>query len=415
MVDGRGADPDRARRQGPGVGRGRGGRPVTEDVFPAGPRPSSTTGSPASACCRSRCAATPTGCPCSTLTGAADQKELRDARTAFDEGCRERDAAGGAAAGVRRGDPGRGTCCCAPATGGATAARPRGPSAFLAEISAASGRCEVRRVGAGAGRTARPTRCRRAGRGALAGRPARRPPAGWSSRRADAGPGRRRASSPTGAGGRHACSPSEDLLRARRGRRRPSCCWPSGPGPAPARTRSTSPLPGAPVGVAAGRAAPRPAALARRLRRPVPAAPAPLRPPGHRLPPLAGAAVRRAAAARPRRAARRGRRGAAPDDELALLQERFLASEWADRTPAEVEVPFETTIGGVVVRGRMDAVFADARRRLRVVDWKTGEPPAGRRRRPPRCSWPPTGWPGPSWPACRWTRVGAAFHYVRRT
>jgi DNA helicase-2/ATP-dependent DNA helicase PcrA len=68
---------------------------------------------------------------------------------------------------------------------------------------------------------------------------------------------------------------------------------------------------------------------------------------------------------------------AAPDEALADLQERFLASEWADRTPVEVEVPFATVIGGVVVRGRMDAVFASPGGRYDVVDWKTGRQPSG--------------------------------------
>jgi DNA helicase II / ATP-dependent DNA helicase PcrA len=66
---------------------------------------------------------------------------------------------------------------------------------------------------------------------------------------------------------------------------------------------------------------------------------------------------------------------AAPDDELAVLQEAFLAGEWADRTPVEVEVPFATTIAGVVVRGRMDAVFAEMDGRYDVIDWKTGRRP----------------------------------------
>jgi DNA helicase II / ATP-dependent DNA helicase PcrA len=68
---------------------------------------------------------------------------------------------------------------------------------------------------------------------------------------------------------------------------------------------------------------------------------------------------------------------AAPDDALADLQRRFLASEWADRTPIEVEVPFATQVGGVVVRGRIDAVFADGSGGYDVVDWKTGRRPAG--------------------------------------
>jgi DNA helicase II / ATP-dependent DNA helicase PcrA len=68
---------------------------------------------------------------------------------------------------------------------------------------------------------------------------------------------------------------------------------------------------------------------------------------------------------------------AAADEELAALQEAFLASEWADRTPVEVEVPFATTVGGVLVRGRMDAVFAEPGGRFDVIDWKTGRRPSG--------------------------------------
>ncbi|MFC4067566.1 ATP-dependent helicase [Actinoplanes subglobosus] len=69
--------------------------------------------------------------------------------------------------------------------------------------------------------------------------------------------------------------------------------------------------------------------------------------------------------------------GAAEDDELAALQEAFLTGEWADRTPFEVEVPFATTVAGVVVRGRMDAVYADPDGRFDVIDWKTGRRPSG--------------------------------------
>ncbi len=66
---------------------------------------------------------------------------------------------------------------------------------------------------------------------------------------------------------------------------------------------------------------------------------------------------------------------AVPDEALVDLQERFLASDWAERIPLRVEVPFATTLAGVVVRGRMDAVFADADGGFEVVDWKTGRPP----------------------------------------
>ena len=67
--------------------------------------------------------------------------------------------------------------------------------------------------------------------------------------------------------------------------------------------------------------------------------------------------------------------GAAPDTELERLQAAFLASEWADRMPHDVEVPFEAEVDGLSVRGRMDAVFADPDGGWTVVDWKTGAVP----------------------------------------
>jgi DNA helicase-2/ATP-dependent DNA helicase PcrA len=67
----------------------------------------------------------------------------------------------------------------------------------------------------------------------------------------------------------------------------------------------------------------------------------------------------------------------AGDPELAELKARFEAGEWASRWPAEVEVPFETKIGDRLIRGRIDAVFADADHGgFDVVDWKTGRQPA---------------------------------------
>ena len=118
-----------------------------------------------------------------------------------------------------------------------------------------------------------------------------------------------------------------------------------------------------------------PDAFARRLARPVPDAPAP--------------------------AARRGTRfhawveahyGVAPlldpddlpgaadpdidsDDALAAMQAAFLASPYSERRPVGVEVPFSLVLGGRVVPGRIDAVFAttdpDGSTRYEVVDWKT--------------------------------------------
>jgi DNA helicase-2/ATP-dependent DNA helicase PcrA len=117
-----------------------------------------------------------------------------------------------------------------------------------------------------------------------------------------------------------------------------------------------------------------PARLARSLRRPLPAKPQPLARRGtafHRwieehygaarlldIDELPGAADD----------------GAAPDAEFEALQAAFLKSEWAARSPVAVEVPFTAVVAGVVLRGRMDAVFA-AGSAFEVVDWKTGAAP----------------------------------------
>jgi DNA helicase-2/ATP-dependent DNA helicase PcrA len=106
--------------------------------------------------------------------------------------------------------------------------------------------------------------------------------------------------------------------------------------------------------------------------------------------------------------------GAASDDALEELQEAFLASEWADRRPVEVEVPFETIVAGVGVRGRMDAAFADPDGGWTVVDWKTGALPEDERipalavqLAAYRLAWAALA-------GCEPERVRAAFHFVRQ-
>jgi DNA helicase-2/ATP-dependent DNA helicase PcrA len=117
--------------------------------------------------------------------------------------------------------------------------------------------------------------------------------------------------------------------------------------------------------------------LARQLRRPLPAAPAPL--------------ARRGTAfhlwleqrfSSPRlldldEVPGSGDADVAPDTDLHALQQAFLGTSWADRDPVEVEVPFELVIDDIVVRGRMDAVFRDSDGGFTVVDWKTGRRPSG--------------------------------------
>jgi DNA helicase-2/ATP-dependent DNA helicase PcrA len=107
----------------------------------------------------------------------------------------------------------------------------------------------------------------------------------------------------------------------------------------------------------------------------------------------------------------------ADDSDFLALREAFERSEWADRTPAEVEVPFEMAVAtGVVVRGRMDAVFGSAADGWLVVDWKTGRKPTGAAAQAAavqlaayRLAWARLA----GIPDDEVHRVRAAFHYVR--
>jgi DNA helicase-2/ATP-dependent DNA helicase PcrA len=53
------------------------------------------------------------------------------------------------------------------------------------------------------------------------------------------------------------------------------------------------------------------------------------------------------------------------------LREMFKSTPFADRTPVAVERPFTVQIGGLVVTGQIDAVFANDSG-FEIVDWKTG-------------------------------------------
>ncbi len=62
--------------------------------------------------------------------------------------------------------------------------------------------------------------------------------------------------------------------------------------------------------------------------------------------------------------------------ELAELKAAFESLEYAARTPVGLEVPFAVSVGGRLIRGRIDAVFpagpdALAGQEWEVVDWKT--------------------------------------------
>jgi DNA helicase-2/ATP-dependent DNA helicase PcrA len=68
--------------------------------------------------------------------------------------------------------------------------------------------------------------------------------------------------------------------------------------------------------------------------------------------------------------------GIASDAELAGLKEAFERLPYADAAPTALEAPFAVSLGGLVVRGRIDAVFPalpDAPPGVLwdLVDWKT--------------------------------------------
>ncbi|HEY8620021.1 MAG TPA: ATP-dependent DNA helicase [Dermatophilaceae bacterium] len=67
----------------------------------------------------------------------------------------------------------------------------------------------------------------------------------------------------------------------------------------------------------------------------------------------------------------------ADDEDLPMLKELFLASEWAQRSPEQIEIAIETTVAGMAIRGRIDAVFCRPDGGFTVVDWKTGAKPSG--------------------------------------
>ena len=68
----------------------------------------------------------------------------------------------------------------------------------------------------------------------------------------------------------------------------------------------------------------------------------------------------------------RGDLGIDDEDDLRELVARFEAGPFADRVPHAVEAAFSLVLAGQVVRGRIDAVYAEPGGRWLVVDWKTG-------------------------------------------
>lgn len=65
------------------------------------------------------------------------------------------------------------------------------------------------------------------------------------------------------------------------------------------------------------------------------------------------------------------------DAPLEALQKAWLSSQWADKTPIDIEFGFETMIDSTLVRGRIDAVYKVGADKYEVVDWKTGKVKSG--------------------------------------
>ncbi|MEU5019849.1 UvrD-helicase domain-containing protein [Streptomyces angustmyceticus] len=63
------------------------------------------------------------------------------------------------------------------------------------------------------------------------------------------------------------------------------------------------------------------------------------------------------------------------EHDLETLKEAFARTPYAHRTPFRVEAPFQLTLAGRVIRGRIDAVYKEPGPdgdRFEIVDWKTG-------------------------------------------
>jgi DNA helicase-2/ATP-dependent DNA helicase PcrA len=107
----------------------------------------------------------------------------------------------------------------------------------------------------------------------------------------------------------------------------------------------------------------------------------------------------------------RGDTGIDAEADLAELVQRFAAGPFGDRAPHAVEAPFALVLAGQVVRGRIDAVYAEPAESgggYHDVDWKTSRHEAADPLQLAlyRLAWSElTGTPLED--------VRAAFHYVR--
>ncbi|PVG83508.1 DNA helicase UvrD [Nocardioides gansuensis] len=131
------------------------------------------------------------------------------------------------------------------------------------------------------------------------------------------------------------------------------------------------PLPAALSATAVARLREDPDGFARDLARPMPRPPAPQARFGTRFHAWVEARFGQQQLLDPDELPGRADAGIEDEAELLALQGAFEAGEFGDRSPHAVEAPFSLVLGGQVVRGRIDAVYAEHDGGFLVVDWKT--------------------------------------------
>jgi DNA helicase-2/ATP-dependent DNA helicase PcrA len=168
------------------------------------------------------------------------------------------------------------------------------------------------------------------------------------------------------------------------------------------------PLPSSLSATAVARLRDDPEQFARELARPMPRKPSPAARFGTRFHAWVEARFGQQSLLDPDDLPGRGDLGIDDEDELRELIVRFESGPFAERVPSAVEPPFALVLAGQVVRGRIDAVYAEPDGSWLVVDWKTNQ----RQTADPlqlaiyRLAWADlTGVP--------LADVRAAFHYVR--
>jgi DNA helicase-2/ATP-dependent DNA helicase PcrA len=130
------------------------------------------------------------------------------------------------------------------------------------------------------------------------------------------------------------------------------------------------PLPTSLSATALSRLRTEPEAFARELARPMPRQPSPAARFGTRFHAWVEARFGQQDLFDPDELPGQGDAGIDSDDDLADLIETFERGPFADWAPHAVEAPFALVLDGQVVRGRIDAVYAQSDGFL-VVDWKT--------------------------------------------